>query len=152
MSIYIIYKVTYLLYNYYGDNMNEKGFTLIELLAVIALLAIIIVFAVPNVLKVFSEGRNKLSNIQKNQIKSAVEMYINDYCTEPIGYNVCPSSLIKENDSNGIIKVTGGTISLETIASSGYFNESEILHNCTGNISINNGKIDLSNITCNFNN
>ena len=72
MSIYIIYKVTYLFYNYYGDNMNEKGFTLIELLAVIALLAIIIVFAVPNVLKVFSEGRNKLSSIQKNQIKSAV--------------------------------------------------------------------------------
>ena len=132
--------------------MNRKGFTLVELLAVIALLAIIIVFAVPNLLNVFSEGKNKLSSIQKNQIKSAVEMYLNDYCTEPIGDNVCPSSLTKTTDSNGIIKITGGDISLSTLSTAGYFDDGEITHNCTGYASITNGKIDLSNITCNFNN
>ena len=152
MSIYIIYKVRYLLYNYYGDNMSKKGFTLIELLAVIALLAIIVVIAVPNLLKVFTTNKDALSRIQKQQIKSATEMYLNDYCTEPIddSYN-CPSTITMVIDNTtGIIKVTSGTVQLTDL--NNYFDDNTITRNCEGYVSIGSGNIDLSNISCNFNN
>ena len=150
MSIYIVYKIAYLLYNYYGDNMNKKGFTLIELLAVIALLGVIIVFAVPNVIKIFTDNKDALSSIQKQQLRSAVQMYINDYCTEPISDEyLCPFGT---SSSTGTIKVTNGSMSLDTFAQTDYFDEQEITHNCSGTIRITNGEIDLSDITCNFSN
>ena len=154
MSIYIVYKIAYLLYNYYGDNMNKKGFTLIELLAVIALLGVIIVFAVPNVIKVFTANKDTLSSIQKQQLRSAVQMYLNDYCTEPISDDyTCPSGFTTSIDDNtGTIKVTSGEMELRTFARTDYFNEKDITHNCSGTIIISNGEIDLSQITCNFDN
>ena len=33
--------------------MNKKGFTLVELLAVISILAILVIIAVPNIMKLF---------------------------------------------------------------------------------------------------
>ena len=129
-------------------------FALIELLAVIGLLGIIIVLAVPNLLYVFSANKSTLSNIQKNQLKSAVEMYINDYCTEPISdsYTCTNKFTTTIDNTTGIIKVTNGTISLsEFDAISDYFDDKTITNNCSGNISITNGEVNLDNITCNFN-
>ena len=38
---------------------NKNGFTLIELLAVIAILALLVVFAVPNIIKMFGDSKKK---------------------------------------------------------------------------------------------
>ena len=132
--------------------MKKNGFTLTELLAVIVLLGILITFAVPNVIKLFGENKSALSTIQKRQVESAVNMYITDYCVEPINSEyVCPANLTTALNSDGQIYVVSGTVSIEDLANSGYMEEGEITHNCAGYVNIDGGKINLDNLECNFN-
>ena len=56
--------------------MKTKGFTLIELLAVIALLAIIIGFAVPNIISVITREQNKIDATLELSVKAAANLYI----------------------------------------------------------------------------
>ena len=100
--------------------MNKKrGFTLVELLAVILLLAIIIVFIVPNVLKLFNKSNNKLNSFQINQLKDAVELYIDDTCINPINNQyVCEFSTT--TDINGNIVIANSSISLIEFLERGY--------------------------------
>ena len=131
----------------------KKGFTLTELLAIVAIIAILAILVVPNVLKTYSNNKGSLSDVQKNQIKSATEIYISDYCINPISNDVS-CGFNTSIDNNGFIKVTGGSITLGLLIDNGYFSSREISSNCDSNsvISVdNNGEIDLSNITCNFN-
>ena len=56
--------------------MNKKGFTLVELLAVISILVILVIVAMPNVLKMFRQSKqksfyNEVATI-KNEIKKEV--------------------------------------------------------------------------------
>ena len=127
----------------------KKGFTLIELLAVIAILGILVVIVTLNTTGLFSENKSKLSKIQKDQIKSAVEMYTSDYCIEPISDEECPEDWVTDYNEFGELYVKGATISLSDLITKGYF-DNTISNNCSGNIEIENGKIDLSNISCNF--
>ena len=39
--------------------MKKRGFTLVELLAVISILAILVIVAMPNILKMFKESKVK---------------------------------------------------------------------------------------------
>lgn len=59
--------------------MNKKGFSLIELLAVIVILGLILVIAVPNVVKMVDDFRKKdrIEMLKKSAI-SAVKEYIVD--------------------------------------------------------------------------
>lgn len=128
----------------------KKGFTLIELLAVIVILGILIGFTVLNVTGIFSESKGSLSRIQKNQIKSGVEIYISDYCINPISDDYsCPEDWDTSYDELGNITVEYAKIPLSELSSKGYFEDS-IKDNCSGYIEVNNEDIDLSNITCNF--
>lgn len=54
----------------------KKGFTLIELITVIVLLSLIAVFTFPSVNKVLIERKEKLYNIQVDNIKSSAQSYI----------------------------------------------------------------------------
>ena len=97
--------------------MNKKGFTLIEVLAVIGLLSIVIIIAVPSITNL----RNKsLEQVEKNQIKaieSAAIFYAQDNDLKyPITISV--EKLISEGylDSsynnasyNGVVSLTKGT-------------------------------------------
>ena len=141
----------------------KKGFTLIELLAVIILIGVLMVFLVPNALETFGSNKNQLTRIQKDQIKESVDLYLNDYCINPISdcyqcpfeteYNELEDKIvIKYNQSN--------SISLnELVESENACNEKtsyidkSIISNCDKTKSIkftSNGEIDLSEITCNF--
>lgn len=55
---------------------NRKGFTLVELLAVIVILGIIALIAVPNVLGTLNKSKGKLSQVQKETILSACKNYV----------------------------------------------------------------------------
>jgi type II secretory pathway pseudopilin PulG len=131
----------------------KKGFTLAELLAIIAIIALLAILIVPNVLKTYGKNKSSLSDIQKNQIISATEIYISDYCINPISDDAtCGFNTTMDSDGN--IKVIGGSITIGLLIENGYFGAGEISSNCESNsvISINSdGEIDISNVTCNFN-
>lgn len=60
---------------------NEKGFTLVELLAVIAIMAILLLVAIPNISRVRQSSLKKTMRIQEGNVKKATDLYIQDYCT-----------------------------------------------------------------------
>ena len=73
--------------------MKNKGFTLVELLAVIAILAILVRIASPNVLKIYNEGVIKSMHIQEVQVKDAANLFVEDYCNSSIDQTkICPES------------------------------------------------------------
>ena len=84
----------------------KKGFTLVEILAVIALLSIIIVLAVPSITKLREDSLETEANNQKNQIESIGVLYSYD-----MKYHNCYIKLqtlidagyLKTNEANDII-------------------------------------------------
>ena len=58
--------------------MNKKGFTLIELLAVITILGILTMIAVPNIMGVFNEKKEVLYNTTIEEIERISKNYLVD--------------------------------------------------------------------------
>ena len=52
--------------------MKKRGFTLVELLAVISILAILVIVAMPNVLKMFKESKQKSFTTEVETIKNEI--------------------------------------------------------------------------------
>ena len=59
-----------------GDNMNKKGFTLIELLAVILIIGVISLIAIPSVSKLIEESKRKAAKQNANTYVKEVEKNI----------------------------------------------------------------------------
>ena len=64
--------------------MKNKGFTLVELLAVISILAILVIIALPNVLKMFNDAKkNSFLTEAKTVYGEAGKKYISDNIASP---------------------------------------------------------------------
>lgn len=64
--------------------MKKQGFTLAELLAVIAIMAILVIIALPNVLKMFNDSKkNSFLTEAKTVYSEASKKYISDSITSP---------------------------------------------------------------------
>ena len=73
--------------------MKNNGFTLIELLAVIAILSMLALIAVPSAIEIYNEGIKKEMKIQESNVKDAANLYVEDYCTDRIDESLyCPST------------------------------------------------------------
>lgn len=57
---------------------NKKGFTFIELLAVIALIGVLVIIAIPTLLTVKNRINERLANTKKELLLSAAELYAQD--------------------------------------------------------------------------
>lgn len=90
---------------------DEKGFTLIELLAVIVILGIIAVIAVPLISNIISNSRTNADLNTANQVYNAARMYV-------IGE--------QNGDFSNTTGSTTKTITIKTLIDSGYL-ESTIL-------------------------
>ncbi len=55
--------------------MNKKGFTLIELLAVIVVLGVVLILAMPSILDSINASRNASYKVLMSNIKTAAETY-----------------------------------------------------------------------------
>ena len=88
-----------MIYNFYSDNMkHKKGLTLIELLAVIAILGVLVVFAVPNVLESYRKSK-KHSFV--NEAKTVYVESINEFSEQRIkGKKI---SLVSNEETSGYV-------------------------------------------------
>ena len=84
---------------------NNKGFTLVELLAVIAIMAILLIIALPNVLKMFNESKEKIFLTEsKSVFKEAINQTIKDRNFSDVIY--CKSM----NDEVNLLDMSGRDI------------------------------------------
>ena len=58
--------------------MNKKAFTLVELMAVIIILGVLALIAIPAVDKKIKEARNDLTNTQISNLKKAAKMWASE--------------------------------------------------------------------------
>lgn len=95
--------------------MNKRGFTLIELLVTIALLSVLVVFAVPSIYKFLTEGYNKAIALQVTKVEEAAGLFLEDYCKMPISSAYqCPNTspnILTYNQTDGY----SGKICLNTL-------------------------------------
>lgn len=81
--------------------MNRNGFTLVELLAVIAIVGILTLIAVPNAIKLYNEAILKEMVVQESNIKNAANIYLEDYCNSKLDDRlICPSSYEEVNNKD----------------------------------------------------
>ena len=81
--------------------MKKEGFTLVEILAVVAILGILSLIAVPNVLKYLNESRKRAMITQENTILDAANLYITDYCSSTkLHDGMCPDSYENNEESS----------------------------------------------------
>lgn len=83
---------------------NKKGFTLIEILAVVAILGILSLIAVPNVLKYLKTSQEQAMITQENTIAAAANLYNEDYCIHPIGNRTC--GVCTKSDTISYVKLS----------------------------------------------
>ena len=57
------------------QRLSERGYTLMEILIVLALLALIAGFAVPNLMKVFGGAKSDAAAIQINNLGAVLDIY-----------------------------------------------------------------------------
>ena len=60
----------------------KKGFTLIEILAVVTIIGLIFVIALPKIINSLNSKKNDIDNTTNNMIISAAKMYVNDHNTK----------------------------------------------------------------------
>ena len=75
-------KMTYNIQKKKDDNMNKNGFTLVELLAVIIILSVVALIAVPNVLRLLNDNKAEINGYEKKLIIDAAEAYMADNISE----------------------------------------------------------------------
>lgn len=102
--------------------MNKKGFTLIELLAVIVILGVVLLLAMPSILDSINASRNSSYKILIGNIKTAAETYYQECeygdLSDKSKYGVYACTIINGNTINttigalantGILKVSAGS-------------------------------------------
>ena len=135
---------------------NKKGFTLVELLAVMVILGILIIIMIPAVNGALNKGKEKISEINKKQIKEAVEVLVTEVISCDISDRTYAVFNENKNTSSCIILQNSlyskKVITIENLKNNNYFKDDA--NNCSGSIGIsvneNNYQIniDYTNLTC----
>ncbi len=108
-------------------NMNSKGFTLIELLAVITIMGILMMVAIPSVTRTIENSRRDtyadLAKSYINTLRNSVlsdELKCGDYSVGATPDGVYYFAIDSENQNTKDLMESGGTSSWSNAAVSGY--------------------------------
>lgn len=108
--------------------VNKRGFTLTEILVVIALIGVLLMFIMPNLVKIFSNSVKSTMKVQEGEVKDAGVLYLEDYCKNPISDKTCPNT-IKRNSDN----TYSGYVNLQSLVNDDYIEEVSLEgESCTG--------------------
>lgn len=139
--------------------MKKRGFTLVEILAVIALLAVLLLFAVPMLMNARDNTLKALSKNQQKNLKYAGETLgvdLDDYrskvynCNESSWVNgMCTFVEVEENYKK-VNKWTSITVTLDKLIENEYFED--VQGHCKGSIVVSKSSsgydVDYSKVTC----
>lgn len=118
-------------------NLNwNSGFTLIELLAVIILIAILALFAIPSAIEYLRSSSDKLTSVQKENIKDAAKMYYDD-CVYGDGIEGVESACKEFLEPKFIYNKNSYCITLEKLVSLKYIEKIYVnkkLYSCNINV------------------
>ena len=87
--------------------MNKKGFTLIELLAVVIVLSVLVLIAVPAISNILRQGRENATGINYDTVLNAAYSYVIDEeinVTGEVNIGVCElikAGFLKEDTKDG---------------------------------------------------
>ena len=77
---------------------NNKGFTLIELIVVIAIMGIILIFALPQVNNIQDANKNRKYEVYMESIRAASKLYIDSHARDLFGNNKSGCITVKYSD------------------------------------------------------
>ncbi len=89
---------------YFLLKKSENGFTLMELLGVIVILSLLMILLVPNVLEQLNNKKSDISDVQKQTIMTAAELYVDEHPNYSNGY-VCLQTLINDGKISSLENV-----------------------------------------------
>ena len=93
--------------------MNRKGFTLIELLAVIVIMALVLLIAVPSSIDAYKKSRLKAEDTFTKRLSQVVDSYTSLYSDE-LSFNNYGTNFTKP-DQNGEVTVNISHITINTL-------------------------------------
>lgn len=117
---------------------NNKGFTLAEIVAVLVVLSLIMIIAIPSVQKALQNSKQGISELNKKNLKEAAELLVEEvlFCDDQAisiitkhypDVKTCDEA--KEQLNGGIKKIT-----VEDLKTNGYFTDSQ--NKCSGIVHI----------------
>lgn len=122
--------------------MNKKGFTLIEMLAVVIILGVIMVVALPSVSKLINKNRMKNYETYLDVLDEKMKVFIDKYKGE--------LSFSTTDSDNNKTSISCYQIKYQDLLKNDFIIESDV--KCSGNIYLKkeNGNItaDYSNLAC----
>ena len=99
-------------------KINRKGFTLIELIAVIVILSIILIVAVPNLIETYKQSKLKSEGMFVKQLTKSIESYVslNGSNLEYTYFAEAKKSLtVEDTDKSYTVKISKSTIKIQDI-------------------------------------
>lgn len=112
--------------------MNRKGFTLIEVLAVIIVLGLVLVFAIPNISSAYKNSKLKSEEIFVDRLSAVIDSYVKLNSNE-IEFTDNGTATKDENGSNYTVRIYKGTknnqkITLQNIINDNLITESDYIN------------------------
>lgn len=107
--------------------MNRRGFTLIELLAVIAIMAIVLVIAIPSSIDAYKKSRLKAEEVFAKRLSEQVDSYTS-LNTEELNFNTNIGTKIKPDTDRREVTVYQDTITIENLINNKLIRKSDYIN------------------------
>lgn len=107
--------------------MNRRGFTLIELLAVIVVLGLVLIIAIPSVTDAYKNSKIKSEEVFVDRLSEAIDSYVK-LNSDEIEFSGSGTGKKQENGKDYPITYQKGTITISDIIEDGILTEKDFIN------------------------